>query len=173
MRTPSALLLIALLHLSMPATRADGAPSPGQVYISSRPVTIGSIGPDGKLIIDTWGTKPKFFYRTLNDSYGILIWYSKYEKKYNQPEYQFFSQPDRKLQSTGDLGQFLKLLSKIPDGSAVYIYDECGAGTHYEMDESLIDRVRAFLVRKKIDLREPGDKGYCICVCTEEPTELK
>ena len=51
-------------------TYADEVPH-GESYESNPPLNVGDIGPDGKLVIDSWKNR----YRTLDGPYGMMIWY--------------------------------------------------------------------------------------------------
>ena len=150
-----------MAYLSPLDTYADEV-THGEVYESNPPMNVGDIGPDEKLVIDSWKNR----YRTLDGSYGMMIWYD-INKPNSKPRFQLFMQPQKKFKETDDLKEFLNWLTQIPKKSDIYYYDRCTGGTHYGLDPGIVQEIEIKLSQNEVKLLEPGNGGYIICTCTK------
>lgn len=127
----------------------------------------------GRFVIYTWGLKQEldFFlfkldpwddsYSTLDYQFGMMIFYN-YPQPKDQIRFEIFEQESGKIHVANDLKKFKEILSLLPKGITIYLYNTCLGGTYYKADSDILEKM-------KMQIRNAGlfleNAELIICTC--------
>ncbi len=164
MKNNNAILVFTFFFLA--AVGSIGA-SDSNLFYSTAPLHVGTLGPDGKLVI----LQSYDRFATLNENYGFIIWGPNFSKE-NRIKYHFFSQPDLKWIVTWDLQKFLDLVSTVPERESLYFFNQCNAPTWFGIEEKKLNKIIS-KVEKVANRRNLTIKEYMINTCMQAPIQKK
>ncbi len=128
---------------------------------------------DGHLVIYTWHFKTELnfglftldfwedHYGSLYHPYGIMIFY-RIEKAKDRVEFEIYDQESGKISHATDLTTLKSILSTLPRGATIYLYNTCTAGTHYGLDSAIYEKMEEMIKEAGLFL-EDSDYAFCTC----------
>ncbi|MCP4693486.1 MAG: hypothetical protein GY859_35955, partial [Desulfobacterales bacterium] len=120
--------------------------------------SVGDLDENGRLVFLAWDMG---VYKSLDYDYGMMILKTD-DKNGKKISYEFYSQPDRRIEITRSLKAFEKLIQTIPRGKTIYNYDKTCAYMPFCRDENVISGVKKICKKHGINF---DCAEYVICTC--------